>query len=87
VPATATVRLVGLPFFGVVGNDGVVRLVVAVSTLLGPEGTTVVLGLSVLWLPGMAWSLIPFGSVVGRWWSAGGSGVWWVAAGCGLVVG
>jgi hypothetical protein len=28
------------PFSGVVGNDGVVRLVVAVSTLLGPEGTT-----------------------------------------------
>jgi hypothetical protein len=32
-------------------------------------------------LPGMAWSLIPFGSVVGRWWSAGvpGFGGWlWV---------
>ena len=88
---------------GVAGNDGVVRLVVAVSTLLGPEGTTLgrpcagargladdpwfAGGCLSVWLPGMAWSLIPFGSVVGRWWSAGGSGVWWVAAGCGLVVG
>ena len=109
MPATATVRLVGLPFSGVVGNDGVVRLVVAVSTLLGPEGTTLgrpcagargraddpwFAGLPVIcgagglpggclsvWLPGMAWSLIPFGSVVGRWWSAGvpGFGGWlWV---------
>ena len=61
------------------------------STLLSPEGTTVVSGADVSGVvvglsPGMAWPRIPRH----RWWPfgvAGGGGLVWGGSGCGLVVG
>ena len=74
-PATA-----GLPStraFGFVGTGWLVRLVSADGTLLGPEGTTFVVGISEL--PGMTWPSIPSRRAGPVWvvflW------VWWGAVG------